>query len=193
MRRLKLGRRRLSWLTLLISLVLLVGYQFGWFDWLSNQAVSSQPGLYRVVHVSDGDTIIVDMNGKDETIRFIGVDTPETHDPRKPVQCHGAEATDYTKRTIGHQRVRLASDPLSNNRDRYDRLLRYVYLPDGTLLNQKLIQTGHGFAYTSFPFTKSAAFIKAEVTAQRQTLGVWRQCQPIPNEYGGYTSNPASS
>jgi endonuclease YncB( thermonuclease family) len=180
----------MSWLSLLIAIFILVGQQYGWFDWLNQQVEGSQPGLYRVVKFDDGDTIAVDMNGKTETIRFIGVDTPETHDPRKPVQCFGPEAAAYTKLTIGYQRVRLASDPLSSNRDRYNRLLRYVYLPNGTLMNEQLIKTGHGFAYTYFPFTKSALFTKDEVLAQRANIGVWKFCKPQPNDFGGFTSNP---
>ena len=106
----------------------------------------SQPGLYRVVKFDDGDTITVDMNGTVETVRFIGVDTPETHHPDRPIECYGREASDYTKRLIGGQKVRLQADPLDTNRDRYGRLLRYVYLPDNTLVEQKLIAEGYGFA-----------------------------------------------
>jgi micrococcal nuclease len=58
--------------------------------------------------------------------------------------------------------VRLVSDSLSTDRGRYDRLLRYVYLPDGTNLDELLIQKGYGFAYTYFPFSKSARFISGE-------------------------------
>lgn len=189
-RRPRLSRKNFSWTTFVIVLFILIGQHYGWFDWLSEQAVSSQPGLYHVLSVEDGDTIVIDMHGKDERIRFIGVDTPETKDPRKPVQCYGPEASAFTKRTIGTQRVRLASDPLSNNRDRYERLLRYVYLPDGTLVNQLLITSGYGFAYTSFPFAKSAVFVREEAAAQKANRGVWKHCQPYLNEYGVYTSNP---
>jgi endonuclease YncB( thermonuclease family) len=190
MRQVRLGKRKVSWLSLLLALFILVGQQYGWFGWLNQQVEGNQPGLYRVIKFDDGDTIAVDMNGQTETIRFIGVDTPETHDPRKPVQCYGPEAAAYTRATIGNQRVRLASDPLSSNRDRYDRLLRYVYLADGTLLNEQLIKTGHGFAYTYFPFTKSALFTKDEIVAQRNKIGVWKFCMPTANDFGGYTSNP---
>lgn len=190
MRRLRLRRRHISWGALLVTIIMLLAQHYGWIDSLDKSIETSQPGTYAVVEFFDGDTIAVDMNGTVEKIRFIGVDTPETHDPRKPVQCGGPEAAAYTRATIGNQRVRLASDPLSSNRDRYDRLLRYVYLPDGTLLNQQLITTGHGFAYTYFPFAKSALFIKEEASAIKQKAGLWAYCKPIPNEYGGYTSNP---
>jgi micrococcal nuclease len=191
MRQIRLGKRRVSLLALLIALFLLIGQHYGWFDRLNNYVEVSQPGQYQVVHFVDGDTIVVSMNGRDETIRFIGVDTPETHKPNTPVQCYGPAAAAFTKNTIGDQRVRLSLDPDSSNRDRYNRLLRYVYLPDGTLLNKKLIETGNGFYYPYFPFTKSGEFERAQASAQAAHRGVWGNCKPIPTDRGGYTSPPA--
>ena len=138
---------------------------------------SNQPGLYRVVEFNDGDTIVVDMNGSQETIRFIGVDTPETHKPNTPIQCYGPEASTYTKQLIGSQSVRLQADPLNTNRDRYGRLLRYVYLPNDTLVEQKLITQGYGFAYTHFPFEKAAEFKIYEQEARAAGKGLWSACQ----------------
>ena len=151
------------------------------------QYVSSD---YQVIAVEDGDTISVAMNGKKEKIRFIGVDTPETKDPRKAVQCFGKNASEYTKQKINQGAVRLESDELNTNRDRYNRLLRYVYLPDGTLLNAQIIKDGYGFAYTSFPFTKKDEFKRIENNAREQNKGLWAVCQPSRNAYGGFTSNP---
>lgn len=152
----------------------------------------NQPGLYRVQKFDDGDTIMVDMNGVEEKIRFIGVDTPETKDPRKAVQCFGKAASEFTKGLIGTQQVRLESDQLNTNRDRYNRLLRYVYLPDGTLVNGKIIEEGYGFAYTGFPFSKMDEFKQLQVTAREQNKGLWASCQPKENQYGGFTSNDAN-
>lgn len=137
----------------------------------------SQPGLYRVVKFDDGDTIQVDMNGTTETVRFIGVDTPETHKPNTPVQCYGPEAANYTKRLIGNQKIRLQADPLNTNRDRYGRLLRYVYLSDNTLVEQKLITEGYGFAYTYFPSSKNEQFNNLEQQAKAAGKGLWSACQ----------------
>jgi micrococcal nuclease len=150
---------------------------------------TNQPGLYRVSRFVDGDTIVVDMNGHAEKIRFIGVDTPETHKPNTPVQCYGPAAAAFTKHTVGTNRVRLVSDSLSSNRDRYDRLLRFVYLPDGRLVNELLIQQGYGFYYPYFPFTKSALFAADQAVAQRQHRGLWSNCHPTPTDAGGYVSN----
>ena len=151
---------------------------------------SSQPGLYRVVAVDDGDTITVDMNGSVETIRFIGVDTPETHKPDTPVQCYGPEATDYTKNLIGRQKVRLQADPLNTNRDRYGRLLRYVYLPDGTLLEQKLLTEGYGFAYTFFPLSKAKEFEAYEGQAKAAGKGLCSACAVKIEANGVKQTNP---
>ncbi|HVX56761.1 MAG TPA: thermonuclease family protein [Candidatus Saccharimonadales bacterium] len=152
-----------------------------------------QPGLYSINHFIDGDTVAVDMNGHVESVRFIGIDTPETHKPDTPVQCYGPQAAAYTKATIGRNRVRLVSDSLSTDRDRYNRLLRYVYLPDGTLLNEQLVRQGYAFYYPYFPFSKSAAFAADEDAAMVAHLGLWAHCHPTPTDSGGYVSNAQDS
>jgi micrococcal nuclease len=180
-------------LSAVIVLILLgFGYlarQQGWLGGAGKTAQQDQPGLYSINHFIDGDTIAVNMNGKSESVRFVGVDTPETHKPNTPVQCYGPAAAAFTKSTIGTGKVRLESDPLSTNRDRYNRLLRYVYLPDGTLLNEKLIQQGYGFYYPYFPFSKSKQFAADEQAAIAARIGLWANCHPTPTDEGGYTSN----
>ncbi|HLC91810.1 MAG TPA: thermonuclease family protein [Candidatus Saccharimonadales bacterium] len=178
-------------LVAVITLVILLGQRYGWFDNARQVAQTSQPGLYHVTEFLDGDTIVVDMNGSEETIRFIGVDTPETHDPRKAVQCFGKAAAGFTKNLIGTNNVRLEADALNTNRDRYNRLLRYIYLPNETLVNAEIIKQGYGFAYLSFPFTKSDEFHHYETVARNANKGLWGSCQPTQNQYGGYTSNDA--
>ena len=155
-------------------------------DQIRQTIENHQPGLYSVNRFVDGDTIVVNMNGHTEKVRFIGVDTPETHKPNTPVQCYGPAAAAYTKSTIGRQRVRLVSDPLSTDRDRYGRLLRYVYLPDGTDVNEQLVQTGHGFYYPYFPFTQSERFAADEQAAKQLRQGLWASCHPTPTDSGGY-------
>ena len=151
----------------------------------------NQPGLYSVNQFIDGDTIAVDMNGTVETVRMIGVDTPETHRPNTPVQCYGPQAADYTKSLIGKNRVRLQADPLDTNRDRYGRLLRYVYLPDGRMVEEELIRHGYGFAYTQFPFLKSVEFKMAESDAKYGGRGLWSACQVTVESNGRQQTNPA--
>ena len=186
-------RRKQGWVGLLLTvltLLLMYGQHQGWLGAVADTAENNQPGLYRVTQFVDGDTIGIDMNGRTEKIRMIGVDTPETHKPNTPVQCYGPAASAYTKNLIGNQRVRLASDALSTDRDRYDRLLRYVYLPDSTLVNQKLIENGYGFYYPYFEFSKSADFERAQQSAQASHKGLWGNCRPVQNERGGYESQP---
>lgn len=170
-----------------------VGAYFAfWLAHAQTKLSSNQPGLYRVARFDDGDTIVVDMNGVQETVRFIGVDTPETHKPKTPVQCYGPEASAYTKQLIGSQRVRLQADPLDTNRDRYGRLLRYVYLADNTLVEQKLITEGYGFAYTYFPFEKSDEFRVYEQQAKAAGKGLWSACQVQIEVNGTKQTNPIS-
>lgn len=132
-------------------------------------------GLYRVISVSDGDTIKVLIDKKIETIRLIGVDTPETVDPRRPVQCYGKEASNFTKKTLSNQNVKLESDVLSGDRDKYKRLLRYVFLDDGQNFNQVLIEEGYGHEYTykSMPYKYQEIFKKSEINARENSRGLW--------------------
>jgi micrococcal nuclease len=92
-----------------------------------------------VTRVVDGDTIVVSIAGRQEKVRLIGVNTPETVHPRKPVEYFGKEASAFTRRMADGQVVRLKEDGQSANRDRYGRLLRYVFLPDCRLLNAEII------------------------------------------------------
>lgn len=183
MRRLS-RRHKGSLLAFILILLTTVATQSGWLNKPLQQAQQSQPGLYNVAQFIDGDTIAVDMNGHNENIRMIGVDTPETHKPNTPVQCYGPEAAANTQKLIGDKRVRLEADPLDTNRDRYGRLLRYVYLPDGTLLEDKIIAEGYGFAYTQFPFKKTDQFTRLEAAAKAAGKGLWSACQ-VTVEAGG--------
>lgn len=157
----------------------------------TNQSVNGGT-VYKVTKVYDGDTIAVDMMGVTEKIRLIGVDTPETHDPDVPVQCYGPEASNYSEINLLGQEVRLETDDENQNRDRYERLLRYVYLNDGRLWNQVLIDEGYGFAYLRYPFTKLSSFKLSEDKALTSKKGLWSACAPtIIN--GVYQSNSATT
>ena len=178
-----------SLLALLIAILGAYAQQQGWVDTAGQTAVINQPGLYTIDHFVDGDTVAVQMGDTVETIRMIGIDTPETHRPNTPVQCYGPAAAAYTKSRIGSQRIRLVSDSQSTNRDRYNRLLRYVYLTDGTNLNQELVARGYAFAYLSFPFTKSDDFAAAQQSAQDDSKGLWGNCNPKLESNGRWQSN----
>ncbi len=191
-----LGKRNFTLLvSALFTVALALATQLGWLDTISQLAEENQPGTYTATSYIDGDTIAVGMNGKTEKVRFIGIDTPETHKPNTPVQCYGPAAAAHTKNLIAHAggQVRLASDPLSTNRDRYDRLLRYVYLPDGTLVNEINIKEGYAFYYPYFPFTKKPQFAAAQADAQKNNRGLWGNCTPTPTDDGGYKMDEPTS
>lgn len=183
-------KRIAALLVALLSLALAYLTPRGYVTPVAKIAEQNQPGLYTVLAFNDGDTITVDMNGSEEKVRFIGVDTPETQDPRKSVQCFGKAASNFTKNLIGTNKVRLEADPENTNRDRYNRLLRYVYLPDGRLVNREIIVEGYGFAYTFFPFSKIEEFKQLQSEAQAGNRGLWGNCS-IETSPTGQTSTQA--
>jgi micrococcal nuclease len=130
-----------------------------------------------VLRVVDGDTFVVKLDSEpgEWTIRFLGIDTPETVDPRKPVQCFGKEASQKQKELTDGKRVRLESDPSADERDKYDRLLRNVFLEDGTDVNAFMVQNGYAHAYLSFPLnaTRKKALRLFEEEAKREKRGLW--------------------
>lgn len=153
------------------------------------KSVTTVPGYYKVTTISDGDTFNVNMDGRDERVRLIGVDTPETVKPNSPQECYGKAASNFTKHMLTNQTVRLEADPINQNRDRYDRLLRYAYLSDGSLYNATLISQGYAFAYLSFPFTKSEEFRLLQVEARKNNIGVWSGECTIQDQDGRLKSN----
>lgn len=121
-----------------------------------------------VTKVIDGDTLHITGLGK---VRLIGVDTPETVHPKKPVQYFGKEASNYLKSIALGKKVRLEYD--QQKIDKYGRALAYVYLEDGTLLNANIIKNGFGHAYTRFPFKKMEEFRAHEREARLGNKGLW--------------------
>ncbi len=133
-------------------------------------------GLERaiVTTVSDGDTIVVSLGGATERVRLIGVDTPETSHPSRPVECFGREAAAFTREMLSNQTVLLEADPSQGDRDRFNRLLRFVWLPDGRLVNYEIIAQGYGFEYTfRTPYRYQAQFKAAERAAREAQTGLW--------------------
>jgi micrococcal nuclease len=136
--------------------------------------IKEVPALYRVVTVIDGDTIKVDIEGTIETVRLIGIDTPEIANPHNPqADYFGPEAAQYARQLLEKQSVYLIPDPMHSNRDKYNRLLRYVFLEDGTLINAKLIQEGFAFNYIYEPFQFMKQFDYLEKQAKENRLGMW--------------------
>lgn len=130
-------------------------------------SAQAQENWRTCVKVIDGDTIVLDGN---EIVRLIGIDTPETKDPRKPVQYYGREAYEFTKRLVEGKKVRLAYD--LNKEDKYGRTLAYVYLEDGTFLNAEVVKQGYGFAYRYFLFKYFDEFKQYEREARENEIGL---------------------
>lgn len=130
---------------------------------------------HKVLKVIDGDTVNVEIAGKSTTVRLIGIDTPETVDPRKPVQCFGKEASDKAKALLTGKHVVLEADPTQGDKDKYNRLLRYVYLEDGTSVNMYMISEGfaHEYTYQSNPYKYQAEYIAAQQKAREEKKGLW--------------------
>jgi micrococcal nuclease len=128
-----------------------------------------------VVSVADGDTFKVKFpDGKEQTVRLLGVDTPETVDPRKTVQCFGKEASTFAKAQLAGKEVTLEADATQGDVDKYNRLLRYVYLSDGTFFNLKLLQEGYATEYTyQKPYKFQKSFKAAALSAQQDGVGFW--------------------
>jgi micrococcal nuclease len=126
--------------------------------------------------VYDGDTIVVGRGWRRTTIRLIGVDTPETVHPDKPVQFFGPEASDFTKRSLLGKWVRLEFDAPNRpggNIDHYGRTLAYVITEDGKNFDLELVRLGYGRAYTRFPFKHMNEFKAVERSARARGLGMW--------------------
>lgn len=133
-----------------------------------------QEVLLKVTKVVDGDTIDVEINGEVKRLRLIGINTPETVDPRTKVECFGREASSKAKELLEGGFVSLESDESQGERDKYGRLLRYVFLPDGTNYNQFMISQGYAYEYTyDLPYKYQFDFKQAEVNARNQNLGLW--------------------
>lgn len=127
----------------------------------------------KVVKVIDGDTINVELSGKAETIRLIGIDAPEQNDPRRPVQCFANEAANKAKELLSGKTILLEADATQGDRDKYQRLLRYIFLAQ-TNINKLLISEGYAHEYTyNLPYRYQSEFKQAENEAREAERGLW--------------------
>ena len=153
---------------------------------------------YPVLKVIDGDTISIMKDGKAVTLRLIGLDTPETVDPRKPVQCFGKAASDKAKELLAGKTVRLEFDSSQGLLDKYGRTLAYVFLPPQPnvpaeiLFNEYMIAEGYGHEYTyNLPYKYQKEFKAAEARAREEKKGLW--ANPPVGGCAGNTEVPATS
>ncbi len=141
---------------------------------LPTEAVRFVDTYYKVIKVTDGDTLHIDYNGTDEKVRLIGINTPETTDPRKEVECFGKEASDRMKGLVEGKIVRIEYDESQNLRDAYNRLLAYVYLEDGEMINRKMIAEGYAYEYTYMtPYKYQSEFKQVQNIARTSERGLW--------------------
>ncbi len=168
--------------------------------WTARQPPRGVPTQGVVSKVSDGDTLHVQADGADHTVRLIGVDTPELHESdklerdaartkqdKRTIQALGRRARDFTRRLCEGKACRLEYDPAnasSGHRDKYQRLLAYVFVPgDGSnelLANAEIIRAGFGAALTSYPYdeARKAEFLSLQREARNARRGLWGQWKP---------------
>lgn len=128
----------------------------------------------QVVTVIDGDTVRVSIDGAEKTIRLIGINTPETVDPRRKVECFGKEASNRAKEILQGQAVSLEADASQGNTDKYGRLLRYVWLQNGTNFNKQMIAEGYAYEYTyDLPYKYQSEFKQVQAETQNAKRGLW--------------------
>ena len=131
----------------------------------------SEKKLVKVTQVIDGDTIKI---AGGEIVRYIGIDAPETVDSKKPEECYGKEASRHNKELVEGKMVWLEKD--ITNRDRYHRLLRYVWVGD-MLVNAELVKKGFAYSYLYPPDIKyQDIFMKVQQEAQSAMRGLWSTC-----------------
>ena len=191
-RRLRYALRRAVLLAAGVLLVggLLVADRLGVFGLAPPPDAEKYDGqTFTVQRVVDGDTLeLATPDGREATttVRLWGVDTPETVHPDRPPDYFGPEATGFTRRLATEKRVRLELEP-HRTRGRYGRLLAYVILPDGRMLNRLLIEEGYGYADPRFPHSRRREFQRLQQQALAAGRGLWKAVRPgqLPHYYEG--------
>jgi len=150
------------------------------------ELLKDQGEVVYILRVLDGDTVELLYQGRAEKARLVGVDTPETKDPRKPVQCFGPEASNFTTTTLPRGlEVRITWNPVGDRRDKYNRLLVYLWvqLDDDEpleLFNAALVRLGYARVYPFFKFDRLQEFRNFEAAAMAEKAGLWGACSYEP-------------
>ena len=144
----------------------------------SSGATTENEVLITILKVVDGDTVDIDINGHTERVRLIGVNTPETKHPTKPIECFGPEASAYMTQLLPKgTTVRIERDVEA--RDRYGRMLLYLYLgSDDLFINLELVARGYGTPMSIEPNTfRRNDFVHAAAQAEAANVGLWKACR----------------
>ena len=200
-RRLRYAVRKAAFILGLVALgaALVLADHYGVFGRAPLSDVQKYDGkTFLVVRVVDGDTFDVNIpDGKhDRTrVRLWGVDTPETVKPNTPPQHFGREASDFTKEQTLHKTVRIELEAGKNPRDKYGRLLAWVFLPDGRMLNRVLVEEGYGYADPRFEHQYKSEFNRLQHQAMDAGRGLWNDLDPndLPYYLKGRINLPASA
>ena len=181
--RLPFSRRRRQQITfslLPVLLALFLAQRMGFFKTPpgSDQQLYHEK-TFKVIKVVDGDTIDLNVpdphNDKSYTrVRLWGVDTPETKHPKMGVMYFGPEASEFSTEMVLNKQVAVHLEPFQNTRGKYHRLLAYIYLPDGKMLNEELIKNGYGYADPRFKHMLRQKFKQLGNQAQKEKLGLWK-------------------
>ncbi len=153
---------------------------------INNGALAPEYGkLIKVIKVIDGDTIQLENN---ERLRYIGIDTPEKVDPRKPIQCFAYESSQKNKELVEGKMIKFYKD--ISERDDFNRLLGYVYLEDGTFVNMELVKQGYAFSADYPPdISKKVELDEAENYARLNKFGLWNDCTITTADLGNQQTN----
>ena len=147
------------------------------------ESYNSELKDFKITKIVDGDTLEVQKENKSESgivsiekykVRLLGINTPESVDPRREVECFGKEASEYAKKNFLDETVRLETDNSQSKYDKYNRLLAYIYLSDGQMLNRKLIADGYAYEYTydkAYKYQKD--FKDIQRFAKSENRGLW--------------------
>jgi len=171
-----------------IGFFVLCLFAFGYFMlnhglfWSTSES-SRVPSNARVLSVIDGDTVDVMVEGKKERIRLLGIDAPEMGFEGKKEMCFAKESRNALVELIGDQTIIIASDSSQADRDGYNRLLRYISLPDGTLVNKRMVEEGYAreYVFKSLPYQQRQEFQDAQQKAESEHVGMWKEgeCRPF--------------
>lgn len=173
-----------------LSLIAYFGWKYALPKLEQKDNRTDDSALFPVTKVFDGDTFEVEISGKREKVRMLGIDTPEKYDSDKLdrdsertkkdkeiIRRLGNLSSDFTVRLIGGKKVKLAADTKGDQTDKYGRLLRYVYLEDGTFVNKKIIEDGYATSFRRFKVSKEKEFIEAEKNARENKRGLWGEIE----------------